>query len=226
MKSENPFVQMLEHGQGKDGYWTYNHMVVQIEDVIDTMVCLYPDPNDPTRCMFNICFELDHSSGHAKDQENGLSTVPSIISISHGGSQRKMRPTKLTEGCFGTVQHPQRLKIGDVQQMVFCDSNLPPISDPTCPKYNTPTGKFVKKELVVSELRTALVRNELNSDGLKEKLVERCIAAGIATKKTVQIEEEGYVGKAKGALQVAYERGFCDANQMLNGVKVSARSEE
>jgi len=77
--TESPFLRMLEHGQGKDGYWTYNHMVLQLEDIIDCMTVLYPDPNDSTRCQFDLAFELDHSSGHSKDQIDGLSTAPSIL---------------------------------------------------------------------------------------------------------------------------------------------------
>ena len=48
--SESPFLRLLEHGQGKDGYWTYNHMVLQLEDVIDCMTVLCPDPEKNRRC--------------------------------------------------------------------------------------------------------------------------------------------------------------------------------
>ena len=33
--SESPFVRYLNYGSGKDGYWTYHHMIIQIEDCID-----------------------------------------------------------------------------------------------------------------------------------------------------------------------------------------------
>ena len=38
--------------------------------------------------------------------------------------------------------------------------------------------------------------------------------------------KEGYVGKQKGAFQIAFERGFCDANLMIEGKKVSAYGKE
>ena len=43
-----------------------------------------------------------------------------------------------------------------------------------------------------------------------------------------QIEKftPGYVGKAKGALQIAFKRGFCDEKMEKNGVKVSAHGKE
>ena len=52
--TESPFLCMLEHGQGKDGYWTYNHMVFQLEDITDCMTILYPDPNNSTHCQFDL----------------------------------------------------------------------------------------------------------------------------------------------------------------------------
>ena len=83
--TESPFLRMLEHGQGKDGYWTYNHMVLQVEDVVDCMTVLFPDQDEPTRCHFDLAFELDHSSGHSKDRVDGLSTVSSILNTTSSG---------------------------------------------------------------------------------------------------------------------------------------------
>ena len=224
--SESPFLRLLEHGQGKDGYWTYNHMVLQLEDVIDCMTVLYPDPEKNRRCQFDLAFELDHSSGHAKDRVDGLSAVPSILNTSYGGSQRFMRETELTEGCFGSVKHERVLKVGDKQSMVFTDTDLPPITDPECPKYDRPLGIFSQKNMTVPELKAALAKNDLNSDGDRKRLIDRCNAAGIATVKQIEKIKAGYVGKQKGALQIAFERGFCDKEMMLNGQKISAHGRE
>ena len=38
-----PFVGELEYGQSRDGYWTYDLMVVQLEDCIDVLQHLYPN---------------------------------------------------------------------------------------------------------------------------------------------------------------------------------------
>mmetsp|Transcript_4361 Transcript_4361/g.5020 ORF Transcript_4361/g.5020 Transcript_4361/m.5020 type:complete len:101 (+) Transcript_4361:1324-1626(+) len=37
------FVSELEYGSNKEGYWTYDNMVLQLEDCIDCIKCLYPD---------------------------------------------------------------------------------------------------------------------------------------------------------------------------------------
>ena len=31
------FIRQLEYGQNKDGYWTYNHMVNQLEDCVNVL---------------------------------------------------------------------------------------------------------------------------------------------------------------------------------------------
>ena len=50
---ESPFICYLNYWQCKDGYWTYNHMSLQIEDCGDCFTYLYP--NNAYK------FELDHS---------------------------------------------------------------------------------------------------------------------------------------------------------------------
>ena len=51
-----PFVRELEYGQNKEGYWSYEHMVIQLEDCVDVLKHLYPD--------FDFLFLVDHSNGH------------------------------------------------------------------------------------------------------------------------------------------------------------------
>ena len=191
---------MLEHGQGKDGYWTYNRMIVQIKGVHDCLVGLFPDPDDSTRCQFDVAFELDHSSGHAKDRIGGLSSIPSILNTSHAGGQRIMRDTELSEGCFGTVQHARRKNVKDIQKMVFTDADLPPVNDPKCPKNDELLGVFSKETITVPELKIALSGNDLNSDGGRERLFSVCKAAGIATVKQVEKFTPGVCWEGKGRL--------------------------
>ena len=35
--TSNPFVVEFDYGTNKDGYWGYNHMVLQMEDYIDVL---------------------------------------------------------------------------------------------------------------------------------------------------------------------------------------------
>ena len=60
--TENPFLCLLEHRQGNNGYWTYHHMILQIEEGMDCMIVLLTKSNDATKCRFDICFKFDHSS--------------------------------------------------------------------------------------------------------------------------------------------------------------------
>jgi hypothetical protein len=56
--SKNPFFIYFEfgYGAGKDGCWTYNHMVLQFEDCIDVIQALYPQ--------FGSLWIFDHSCSH------------------------------------------------------------------------------------------------------------------------------------------------------------------
>ena len=64
-------MQYINYGYGKDGYWTYRHMVLQIEDCVDCLVLLYPE--------FDYEFEISHSSGHNMERSDGLSTTSGVI---------------------------------------------------------------------------------------------------------------------------------------------------
>ena len=96
---ESPFVRYLNYGQGKDGYWTYKHMVLQIEDCRDCLLYLYPQ--------FDYRFELDHSSGQNAERIDGLST--SSINLGWGGKQRKMRDSELSDDDIGELKHTRVL---------------------------------------------------------------------------------------------------------------------
>jgi hypothetical protein len=145
--TKSPFLRLLEHGQGKDGYWTYNHMVLQIEDVLYSMTTLFPDPGNPSRCIYDLGFELDHSSGYEKYREGGLSCMSSILNLGHGGQQRKMRETLLDDDtCVGQIRHSMALKVKDKQVMIFVEGDLPPVHDPDCPMNDTPL-ECLKKNL-------------------------------------------------------------------------------
>lgn len=82
----SPFIRFIEYGSGKDGYWTYNHMVLQLEDCIDCLKVVLVD--------FDIAFELDQSSGHAHNRPDGRNL--SNMSMKWGGRQKNMHESILT----------------------------------------------------------------------------------------------------------------------------------
>jgi hypothetical protein len=58
--TESPFIHKFEFG-GDKGYWTGNHMILQVKDCIDCLRILFKD-------QYNFAFLFDHSSGHAKER--------------------------------------------------------------------------------------------------------------------------------------------------------------
>ena len=108
--TSSPFVRELEYGQNKEGYWNYKKMIVQFEDCVDCLQILYPD--------FDFIFLFDHSNGHDRLQEDGLSV--SKINVGWGGKQPKMKASKLTSSHFGPFHNKNYwLQPGDVQLMQF-----------------------------------------------------------------------------------------------------------
>ena len=77
--TKTPFVRELDYGTNKDGYWSYEHMVIQLEDCVDVLKTAYPD--------FQFLFLFDHSNGHNRYRPNGLNI--NKISIKFGGKQLK-----------------------------------------------------------------------------------------------------------------------------------------
>ena len=103
----SPFVRTFEYGADSEGYWNYNHMVIQLEDCVDVLKHLYPQ--------YDFLFLFDHSSGHDKQRDDGLN-VKKMTKL-FGGSQRKMRETEIKKanGYLGTYHHNDMLKVGEIQ---------------------------------------------------------------------------------------------------------------
>lgn len=108
---ENPFYVEFEYGVSKEGYWTYDRMVLQLEDCIDVLQVLHPQ--------YDYVFLFDHSCGHDRQRPDGLN--PHTLNKGFGGGQTKMRSSKIliAAGFLGQYEHPQKLKVGDNQQLVF-----------------------------------------------------------------------------------------------------------
>jgi len=41
--TSSPFVLEFEYGANAEGYWVYEHMVLQLEDCVDCLKVLYPE---------------------------------------------------------------------------------------------------------------------------------------------------------------------------------------
>jgi hypothetical protein len=106
--TESPFVRYMDVGENREGYWDYNRMVIQLEDVVDCLKVLHPN--------FDYLILFDHSSGHAKKRIGGLDA--SKMRVKHGGFQPIMQKSKIAEedGYLGPFQ--RILEAGDKQSFV------------------------------------------------------------------------------------------------------------
>ena len=123
-----PFLRHFDPGQSFDGYWTYSHMAVQTEDCMDCLKVLLP--------AFDHLLLFDYSSGHSKKRVNGLDA--NAMSKNYGGNQSRLRdaPIYQEEGILGPF--PWKLSVGDVQKMVFLDTDDGPF-------WLSPTEKVAKR---------------------------------------------------------------------------------
>ena len=218
--THTPFVRELEYGKNKNGYWTYDHMVVQLEDCVDILTYMYPD--------FEFIFFLDHSNGHDRMRPNGLNI--NRINIKHGGSQPIMRDSEpLTSNLFGpfhTKDSP--LQPGDIQKMQYVADDEGPCyflpSERINCKYDIDTGKTREVEYTKAKLITLLKESGVNDPcGNKEKLQDLATARGLPLKYTKKVIKEGWHMKPKGALQILFKQGWIDPH---NITRYSAKGKE
>jgi hypothetical protein len=85
--TSSPFAHEFRYGANEQGYWCYDHMVLQLEDCRDCLRVLYPD--------IEFLFMFDHSCGHDRQKENGLRVEN--MSKSFGGKQTKLRETRIMQ---------------------------------------------------------------------------------------------------------------------------------
>jgi len=212
----SPFVRTFEYGADSEGYWNYNHMVLQLEDCVDVLQYLYPQ--------YDYIFLFDHSSGHDKQREDGLNVKK--MTKNFGGTQRKMRDTviKQEKGYLGT--YLSKLKPGDTQSMVFKETDDGPFWMSTEQRENTRLDKEVQDKVKTRTLRKEELKKLLEEKGLPVRgtakdLIKRAEENGISSKVTTAKIIEGWQGKPKGLLQVLWERGFIDETNLdrytLNG---------
>jgi hypothetical protein len=129
-----------------------------------------------------------------------------------------MRDTKIEtfHGYLGT--HDPMLRVGDTQSFVFTEEDEGPFyltpEERQQRKYDRPTGKtrnvWKKKQLLVQELRAKGVPLERGMSHKLEELQGFARSHGIPLKQTIDVVDEGWVGKPKGLLQILHERGLID----------------
>ena len=208
--AKSPFLTYFDYGENKDGYWDYNHMVLQFEDVVDCLKILHAD--------VHFIFLFDHSSGHAKQRPDGLNA--SRMNKSFGGKGQMMHSSLIEKEIGFLGPYPRILEPGQTQQLVFTETDLGPF-------WMTPDDRIQNRLDQVDGDPLSIRRNkselilELHSKGItgtkgknKKELVALCNSNGIPIVREEPKVKEGWVGKSKGLLQVLWERGFIDTSNL------------
>lgn len=181
----NPFVLEFEYGATAEGYWTYDRMVLQLEDCADVLKALHPE--------FDFVFLFDHSCGHDRGRVDGLNV--SEMNSGYGGTQRFMHPTKIEaeKGYLGP--YDRVLNVGDMQQMVFQEGDDGPFwmsSEERETKKHSVLGEPKTKDKTKDELLRELREKGVQQTGLRQKKVadlrEMASNKGIEITKVVQEE--------------------------------------
>ena len=205
----SPFVQDLLIGATKGGYWNGSHMAMQLEDVVDVLRVLRPE--------FDLVFFFDHSQGHARKQDGALDAQ--TMSRSFGGKQPKMHSSEIKGDCLGPFG--SMLRVGDLQSMVFNADDEGPwwLSSEARErrKYDTPgNGTPKRKQRTRAELASALLEElgiVVEPNRPLKDLKQLATIHGVSlTHEKVHVNE-GWCGKAKGLLQVLWERGWIDPSK-------------
>ena len=98
----SPFKRQIDYGAMKDGYWTYEDMIVQVEDCIDCLKAIHGNA-------YEYLFLFDHSNGHDRLSPNALSA--SAIQKGFGGSQPFMKNSLIKDESYlikTPIIQPQR----------------------------------------------------------------------------------------------------------------------
>ena len=130
--TESPFLVTFEFG-GDRGYWTGNHMILQVEDCIDCLRILYND-------QYRYAFLFDHSSSHAKKHVGGLDV--GAMNKGFGGEHLKGTLIEKKEGYPGpyhSLHNSHMIQVGQVQELVYPSEEG--IADGDGPFYLTATQK-------------------------------------------------------------------------------------
>jgi hypothetical protein len=116
--THSPFVHQFDYGNNQDGYWTYDHMIIQLKDCIDCLQAL--------SLSFDFGFLFDHSNSHDQMQPNQLNARR--VNKNFGGKQPMMRDSVITDTCcFGEYHtNSNPLQLNGTQKMNFTSDDIGP----------------------------------------------------------------------------------------------------
>jgi hypothetical protein len=201
--TESPWSREFQFGSNYDGYWTYEHLVTQVEDLADVLQVLHP-------CV-QVLMMFDHSSGHDKKRPDGLNATS--MNKEFGGKQPKMRETKIEEEDCYLGSFPRILEVGMLQSLVFSDTDEGPywlsVDERAKQKFDFQvTDEMKTRKLNKAELIVKLKEANMNWHGNMESLSKLATNHGIPLDVKEPLLKHGWLNKPKGLLQILWERGF------------------
>jgi hypothetical protein len=104
-----------------------------------------------------------------------------------------MRDSILTAENVGSIDHSRRIRVGEMQSMVFKIGNNPPVDSPNAPLYDTVDGTK-DKDYDANKLRAILMNKGLESTGKMTASKERCANPNLPLKRKVPNMKQGYTG--------------------------------
>jgi hypothetical protein len=164
---KSPFLVFFEYGENREGYWAYNNMVLQFEDVVDVLRVMHP--------LYDFVFLFDHSAGHAKQRPDGLNQHR--MNRSFGGKTAPMRTTIIEqeEGYLGAF--PRVLEPGDTQSLVFSSLDSGPFWMSSAEKEESRLDKQLGTVTYV-KLKMPELIHQLNENGVVETVGEKYATTG------------------------------------------------
>eukprot|EP00733_Pompholyxophrys_punicea_P000968 Pompholyxophrys_punicea_v1_NODE_393_length_2064_cov_23.574415.p2 type:complete len:157 gc:universal NODE_393_length_2064_cov_23.574415:1787-1317(-) len=90
----SPGLRFLQYGSNKEGWWDYEKFSLQVSDLLDVFEFLYSN--------IQLVLEVDHSSGHAKQKEDGLNVKS--MNAGFGGTQKTPHTSVITPECLGPLE--------------------------------------------------------------------------------------------------------------------------
>ena len=131
-------VLFLDYGKDRDGYFDAEKLKVQINAVMDFYEWKY---TDQCEMRYQILFELDHSSGHAK--MNPGSCNPVEMNLNDGQNRQKGSshvPNPLLVTAEGLGEHSPLLKPGEEQIFTYGAAEGPFTADDEY-EFTDPSGE-------------------------------------------------------------------------------------
>lgn len=149
-----PSIHLFEYGKDREGYWTGDDMVLHTDEFLDALEFKYPG--------YQFVLIFDWSSGHAKYPAGAPNVTD--MNVNFGGKQGIFRPAQILEDYTYPDDFPAylpRLKKGDLQHMLFLETDHPPFYRP-----NLLPAQYVGKQ---KGLKQVLYERGLYVPGMTEK---------------------------------------------------------